>query len=120
MNRLYSNLIILFLAFSYQCNAQNFIRDNSGVIYRNFVTNPFHKLMTSLILTTLEVSSPRECAFQCLNNQRCYSMNFGETYTAHGKHTCKLLNADMFVQQDNFVVSREFHHYNIKVGNKKK
>lgn len=119
MNQPYSRLIILFLAFSYQCDAQNFKRDNSGVNYVNFVAIPFHKL-SSLILTALEVSSPSECAFQCLNNQHCYSVNFGETSTADGKHACELLNADMFVQRDNFVVSGEFHHYNIKVGNRKK
>ncbi|KAL9952300.1 hypothetical protein ACROYT_G039535 [Oculina patagonica] len=93
-------------------NCQSFQRSNSRGSFAHFVGNPFTRL-TASVLATLQVSSLGECTFECINNHGCFSVNFGDQ-AEEGKHTCELINTDRFSQPDNFVISQDFHHYNIK------
>ena len=105
--------LVNFVAFNLPtANCQSFKRSiNSHVRYAQFVGNPFTKLKASL-LATLQVSSLGECTLGCINNQECFSVNFGDT---QGRHICELINTDRFSQPDKFAASQDFYHYNIKV-----
>ncbi|KAL9952301.1 hypothetical protein ACROYT_G039536 [Oculina patagonica] len=93
-------------------NCQSFKRSNSRGSFANFAGNPFTRL-TASVLVSLQVSSLGECTFECINNHECFSVNFGDQ-AEEGKHTCELINTDRFSQPDKFVISQDFHHYNIK------
>ncbi len=95
-------------------NCQSFQRSNSRGSFAHFVGNPFTRL-TASVLATLQVSSLGECTFECINNHECFSVNFGDQ-AEEGKHICELINTDRFSQPDKFVISQDFHHYNIKVS----
>ena len=114
MNELSSKFVILILTISFQCEGENFIRQDSTFSFANFVKNPFSKL-ASPILASLKLSTLGECAFECLTNKECFSINFA-TVSGDDKYECELLIADMFKQADKFAASRDFHHYNYKVG----
>ena len=113
MKQLYTRLLFLLLPCNF-CHGQKLNRDDSAMNYVNFVENPFQKL-TSFILSSLEVSELSKCTFECLENQSCHSVNFGEA-KADGRHPCELLSGDMFQEKRNLVAHRDFHHYSIKVG----
>ena len=113
MKQLYTGLLFLLLPRNF-CNGQKLKCDDSAMNYVSFVENPFQKL-TSSTLSSLEVSELSECTFECLENQSCYSLNFGEA-KADGRHPCELLSGDMFKENRNFVAHGDFHRYNIKVG----
>lgn len=87
---------------------------DSGIRYAQFVGNSFTEL-TNSSFATLKVESLGECTFQCINSQKCISVNFAGHQT-QGKHICELLNEDKFSRSDKVVSSDDFHHYHIKVG----
>ena len=95
--------------------AQNFRRDgkHNAVNFAHFVNNPSHRL-NGAVLGSFMVLSPTECAYQCINNQACYSFNVAET-SLDGRHSCELLNDDMFLSDD-LVCNAGFDHYNIEVS----
>ena len=115
MNELSSKFVILILTISFQCKGENVIRQDSGFSLANFIKNPFSKLV-SPILASLKLSTLDECAFECLANEECFLINFATVSAGDDKYECELLNADMFQQADKFAASRDFHHYNYKVG----
>ena len=73
MRELSSKFIILILTISFQCDGENLIRQDSKIA--NFVKNPFSKL-ASPILALLKLSTLNKCAFKCLTNKECFSINF--------------------------------------------
>lgn len=97
-------------------NCQSFRRSNFRGSFVHFVGNPFTKLNAS-VLTKLQVSSLGECTFECINSPECFSVNFGNQ-AKEGKYICELMNTDRFTQPGKFSISQDFHHYNIKVGQK--
>ena len=115
MNELSSKFVILILTISFQCEGENVIRQDSEISFANFVKNPFSKL-ASPILASLKLSTLDECAFERLTNKECFSINFATASGGDDKYECELLIADMFKQADKFAASRDFHHYNYKVG----
>ena len=117
MEQLHSTSLVFLLLRSIVCDAQKIKRDDdSAVHYVNFVPSPFRKL-SSVVLSSLEVSGPSECAFECLDNQNCHSVNFGAVALDGGRHRCELLSGDMFFRDKaNFIAHGNFHHYNIKAG----
>ena len=108
---LFMILIILSYLLSLTC-AQNFKREKQGVSFAKFVKASSVKLDVSR-LASLKVSRVGECTFKCINNQDCYSVNFGASLD--GKHSCELLKMDRFRQSSKLVASGEFDHYYIKV-----
>ena len=115
INELSSKFVILILTISFQCEGENFIRQDSTFSFANFVKHPFSKL-ASPILALLKMSTLGECAFECLTNKECFSINFATVSGGDDKYESELLNADMFQQADKFATSRDFHHYNNKVS----
>lgn len=59
--------------------------DNSPVNFVNFVPNYFQKL-SSVILSSLVVSEPSECAIACVEDENCNSVNFGTGVLDGGEH----------------------------------
>ena len=112
MKQLYTVLVLLLLPCN-ECDGQSLARGDSAFNYVNFVKNPFRKL-TSFILNSREVSNLGECVFECLVNQDCFSLNFGET-GADERFSCELLSGDMFREPKKLVAHGDFHHYNIQV-----
>ena len=109
--KFHSFLILLSYLFSLSC-AQNSKREKQGVSFAKFVKSPSVKLNVSS-LTRLKVSRVGECTFECINNQDCYSVNFGTSLDR--KHSCELLATDKFRRSSKLFASREFDHYFIKV-----
>ena len=97
-------------------SAQNFRRDgkHNAVNFAHFVKNPSHRL-NGAVLIIFMVWSPAECAYQCSNNQDCFSFNFAAT-SLDGRHSCQLLNTDRFLNSDDLVCHAGFDHYNIRVS----
>ena len=96
--------------------AQSFRRDgkHDTVNFAHFVNNPSHRLNVA-VLVSFMVLRTVECAYQCINNQDCYSFNFATT-SLDGRHSCELLNTDKFLNSDDLVYHAGFDHYNIKVS----
>ncbi|KAL9952257.1 hypothetical protein ACROYT_G039482 [Oculina patagonica] len=69
--------------------------------------------MNVFAVERLSVSSLGECTFECINHEKCYSVNFGHTST-DGKHSCQLLRIDKFTKVNQLVASDEYDHYYIK------
>ena len=108
-------LLSLLLSTKASFCVQDFIRDDKrGVKYAYFVKNPSHRL-NSAVLASFMFSMPLECAFQCINNQECYSVNFA-VVSLDGRHACELLNADKFQNSSDLLHSESFDHYNIMVS----
>ena len=108
----YIALIIHVYLFAF-AGAQNFKRDDKGVSFASFVKASSVKLNVTT-LTSLKVSELEECAFECIDNKECYSVNFGGTLG--GKYSCELLGTDRFRESSKLVDSEEFDHYYIKVS----
>ena len=49
MNELSSKFVILILTISFQCEGDNFIRQDSTFSFANFVKNPFSKLASPIL-----------------------------------------------------------------------
>ena len=75
MRELSSKFINLILTISFQCDGENLIRQDSKFSFANFVKSPFSKL-ASPILALLKLSTLNKCAFKCLTNKECFSINF--------------------------------------------
>ena len=86
-----------------------------GVSYANFVGHKFQHLQGSLLDSSCEVVQSSECAFVCISNPSCVSFNIALLPNENGKLRCELLSEDMFRSQDKLTVSKQFHHYSIKV-----
>ena len=95
-------------------NAHNFKRENQGVSFAKFVKASSVKLKV-FKLATLNVSKVGECSLECINNKKCYSVNF-RVLPIDGKHVCQLLRIDKFTKADQLVASSDFDHYYIKVS----
>ena len=111
---------LIFTTCIYTSNgAQNFRRDgkHNAVNFAHFVNNPSHRL-NGAVLGSSMVLSPTVCAYQCINNQACYSFNVAAT-SLDGRHSCELLNTDKFLNPDDLVCHDGFDHFNIKVSVKR-
>ena len=106
--------LIFATCFYTSTSAQNFRRGDNAVNFAHFVNNPSQRL-NGAVLVTFMVLSPTECAYQCINNQDCYSFNFAAT-SLDGRHSCELLKIDKFLNSDDLVCHAVFDHYNIKVN----
>ena len=109
--KFYVTFVMLLMLGVSTC-AQNFRRDGQhGVNYANFAKNPSQRL-NAAVMASLMTSRSQECTYQCINHQKCYSVNF-----AAATHSCELLNTDKFEHSTSGLVSsNSFDHYNIKVS----
>ena len=73
------------------------------------------KLKGSLI-KEIEVYSESSCRFECVNEERCQSYNFGTLEGDSGKFKCQLSDSDRFVGFANFTEDEHFIYRGIKVS----
>ena len=115
---LFLMLIVFFLHRCALTRAQNFQREKHGLSFAKFLKEKDSsvKLNSAFKLASLMVSKLGECTFECINNQECYSVNFGRNSPDARKHSCELLEKDKFRQPSGLVISDDFDHYYIKVS----
>ena len=105
-------LIIHVYLFAF-VGAQNFKREDQGVSFAKFVKASSVKLDV-IKLASQKVSRLGECAFECIHNKECYSVNFGGILGA--KYSCELLGSDRCTESSKLVANEDFDHYYVKVS----
>ncbi|PFX19748.1 EGF-like repeat and discoidin I-like domain-containing protein 3 [Stylophora pistillata] len=89
-------------------------RTDNGLFYANFKVHKFHYLQLSSRAFSHEVLQADECAFSCVSQQTCYSLNIGLSPNQNGKFLCELLSGDMYRSPKNLTSSQQFDHYSIE------
>ncbi|KAL9982612.1 hypothetical protein ACROYT_G004678 [Oculina patagonica] len=72
-----------------------------------------HKLNGSVI-KEIEVDSESFCRFECVEEERCQSLNFGTTENNAGRYKCQLCDSDRFTGSINFTKDEDFNYRGIK------
>ena len=67
------------------------------------------------VISEKEVDSESSCRYECVQDERCKSFNFGSKKNNTGRHMCQLSDSDRFVGRVNFTVAAEFRYRGIKV-----
>ena len=88
-----------------------------GVSNANFAVQKYKYLQGSPLGSSCEVEKLSECALICVNSPSCFSLNLAALPNDKGKLRCELLSEDKHRSPDKLVLSQQFHHYSIKVGN---
>ncbi|XP_022805676.1 fibropellin-1-like [Stylophora pistillata] len=88
--------------------------EENQIFFGNFILDKFHRLQVTVGSSSV-VSNYRECAFSCLENPPCSSLNVASSPHSDGKFQCELLNEDKYsARPGQLVSSQEYHHYSIK------
>ena len=131
MFSLFVRVEILFLVFTshlvYQVVSKVYIdgskalkRDaGDGVSYANFAAHKFRSLNLAPLVTAL-VKEPRECGKLCVDHSSCFSINLAAFHDQDGRIMCALLPSDKYNNPNRFLDNSTFHHFSIKVSEKKK
>lgn len=67
------------------------------------------------VIREKEVDSESSCRYECIEDERCKSFNFGSKKNKAGRHMCQLSDSDRFVGRVNFTAAAEFRYRGIKV-----
>ena len=67
------------------------------------------------VINEKEVDSESSCRYECVQDERCASFNFGSKKNNVGRHLCQLSDSDRFAGRVNFTVAAEFRYRGIKV-----
>ena len=67
------------------------------------------------VISEKEVDAESSCRYECVQDERCTSLNFGSKKNNAGRHLCQLSDSDRFVGRVNFTVAAEFRYRGIKV-----
>lgn len=71
------------------------------------------------VISEKEVDSESSCRYECVQDERCKSFNFGSKKNKAGRHLCQLSDSDRFVGCVNFTAAAGFRYRGIKVIMKK-
>ena len=109
----------LVLSFSSEDKTAMGIR-RKGIFQRfefvNFQEDKFSFLnITALVKRVVEDSL--SCTLSCLDNLACFSFNFGAFPVEAGKFVCEILSSDKYNNSENFLFSKNLHHFSIVVRN---
>ncbi|XP_020622716.1 ficolin-2-like [Orbicella faveolata] len=66
------------------------------------------------VISEKEVDSESSCRFECVQDERCKSLNFGSKKNNAGRHMCQLSDSDRFVGRVNFTEAGDFRYRGIK------
>ena len=86
----------------------------SGFAY--FIKEKFSRLNITALVKRVTGNS-LSCAFSCLNNLACFSFNFAAFPDEAGKFSCEILSSDKYNNSNDFLPSKNFHHFSIVVSN---
>ncbi|PFX33639.1 uncharacterized skeletal organic matrix protein 5-like isoform X2 [Stylophora pistillata] len=78
-----------------------------------FIKYEFRYLKVPQVRAT-EVSDAFDCAFECLSNLLCFSVNLAASKGAHGKLWCELLSSDRHRNSTEYKRNESSHHFAIK------
>ena len=79
-----------------------------------FLKHDFHYLNVSPIRIS-SVYDFFDCAFECLSNVFCFSVNVAASKGADGKLRCELLSSDKYRDKTLYAENENAHHFFIKV-----
>jgi len=81
---------------------------------RVFVKNEFHHLNVETV-ETVDVWDIFDCAFECVRNSLCFSVNLAASKAPDGKRWCELLSSDKYRDPAEYKANISAHHYYIEV-----
>ena len=67
------------------------------------------------VISENEVDSESSCRLECVQDERCKSLNFGSKKNNAGRHLCQLSDSDRFVGRVNFTEVADFRYRGIRV-----
>ena len=67
------------------------------------------------VINEIEVDSELSCAFECVEEERCKSYNYGGTKNIAKKFKCQLSDSDRFVDRASFIKDDHFRYRGIRV-----
>ena len=85
-----------------------------SITRRLFIAEEFHQLNVSRV-ETVEVWGIFDCAFKCIRNPLCFSVNLAASKTADGKLWCELLSSDKYRDPAEYKGNLNAHHYRMEV-----
>ena len=78
------------------------------------MTEEFHYLRVSRV-GTFTVYDEFDCAFKCLNNPSCFSVNVAASKGANDELWCELLSSDKYRNSKEYYGNKSSHHFTINV-----
>lgn len=66
------------------------------------------------VINEIEVDSELSCAFECVEEERCKSYNYGGTKNIAKKFKCQLSDSDRFVDRASFIKDDHFRYRGIR------
>ena len=85
-----------------------------SITQRLFIAEEFHQLNVSRV-ETVEVWDIVDCAFKCVRNHLCFSVNLAASKAADGKLWCELLSSDKYRDPAEYKGNINAHHYRMEV-----
>ena len=117
----FTNLIYQAVSEVYVDGAKGLKRDTkNGVAYANFAAHTFSHLDLPPLVSA-SVKEFRECGQLCVDHSSCFSFNCATFLdNVERKILCQLLQSDKYNKSSKFAPSARFHHFSIKVGEKRR
>ena len=82
---------------------------------RRYLRSDFHYLNVPHV-GTITAYDDFDCAFKCLSNPMCFSVNLASSKGTSGKLWCELLSSDKYSSSEEYKANMSSHHYSILVG----
>ena len=92
--------------------------ENGSVAFVNFAAHKFRHLNITPLLSA-SVKNIKECGKLCVDHPSCFSTNVAAFFHEEGLILCELLPSDKYNNSDKFLDSAMFHHFSIKVREKR-
>ena len=92
--------------------------ENGSVAFANFAAHKFRYLNITPLLSA-SVKNVKECGKLCVDHPSCFSTNVAAFFHEEGLILCELLPSDKYNYSDKFLDSAVFHHFSIKVTEKR-
>ena len=80
-----------------------------------YVKEEYHYLSVPKV-ATFTVYDNLDCAFKCLRNPSCLSINLAASKGADGKLWCELLSSEKYSNPKEYKSNKSFHHFFQMVG----
>ena len=103
-----SSLTIVVLTTGADISLQSFRQ-------RLYLRSDFHYLNVPRV-GTITAYDDFDCAFKCLSNPMCFSVNLASSKGNQGKLWCELLSSDKYSNSEAYKGNMSSHHYSILVG----
>ena len=82
----------------------------------NFAPAKEGRKLNGSVIKETEVDSEISCQFECVEEERCQSYNFGSTRNNAGRFKCQLSDSDRFAGLVNFTEDKDFKYGGLQVN----